>query len=157
MRSMRLIKPIDIEGYPLEMMDIDKPEPDRGQIRIKISACGMCHTDLHIVEGDIKPSLMPITPGHQVVGRVDAIGLGVEKFKIGERVGIPWLYDACQQCEFCLRGSENLCPNARFTGFNVDGGFSEYMLAESAYALSIPESYFRYAGSATFVCWNHRV
>jgi propanol-preferring alcohol dehydrogenase len=98
----------------------------------------MCHTDLHIVEGDIKPSLMPVTPGHQVVGRVDVIGPGVEKFNLGDRVGVPWLHVACGECEFCFSGNENLCPNARFTGFDVDGGFAEYMLAESAYTLSIP-------------------
>lgn len=118
------------------------PQPGPGQVRIKVSVCGVCHTDLHTVEGEIVPPSLPVTPGHQVVGVVNAIGKGKEKnkkLKIGQRVGIPWLHAACGECEACKRGEENLCPNARFTGFHVDGGYAEYMLADERYILPLPE------------------
>ena len=129
MRTYRLHKPLPIDRNPLKRDDLSRPEPGSGQIRIKVAVCGVCHTDLHIAEGDITPPVIPVTPGHQVVGYVDDIGPGITQYKMGDRVGVPWFYDACGTCFFCLSGNENLCPHARFTGFHVDGGFGEYMLA----------------------------
>jgi propanol-preferring alcohol dehydrogenase len=101
----------------------------------------VCHTDLHTVEGEIQPPRLPVTPGHQVVGIVDALGAGVEgQVKPGDRLGVPWLYDTCGSCEFCRRGQENLCAQARFTGFHVDGGYAEYMLVGVRNALPLPEN-----------------
>jgi propanol-preferring alcohol dehydrogenase len=122
----------------LQLEEIPQPEPGPGQVRIKISVCGVCHTDLHTVEGDIHPPHLPITPGHQVVGTIDALGEDVSSREIGQRVGVPWLYAACGECRFCLDGNENLCEDARFTGFHADGGYAEYMLAEAAYTLQLP-------------------
>jgi propanol-preferring alcohol dehydrogenase len=107
-------------------------------MRLHVKFCGICHTDLHTVEGDIHPPALPITPGHQVVGIVDALGSGVDNLKLGDRVGVPWLHWACGECEQCRRGDENLCPYARFTGFHVDGGYAEYLLAEARFVLPIP-------------------
>ena len=126
------------EQEPLELVDLPLPQPGAGQVRLQVKVCGVCHTDLHTVEGDIHPSQMPIVPGHQVVAVVDALGVGVTQLQIGDRVGLPWLYDTCGECEFCRRGEQNLCPKARFTGFDVDGGFAEYMLAEADFVLPLP-------------------
>jgi propanol-preferring alcohol dehydrogenase len=140
MRAMRLFHPQQAEDHPLTLEDVPIPSPAPGQIRLRVRACGVCHTDLHTVEGDIHPPHLPITPGHQVVGLVDALGEGLEgKFELGDRAGVPWLYAACGTCDACRRGDENLCASARFTGFHVDGGFAEYMLAQAAYALPIPQ------------------
>jgi alcohol dehydrogenase, propanol-preferring len=138
MRTMRLTHPQPAEERPLSNQDLPIPEPGPGQVRLKVQYCGVCHTDLHTVEGDIHPPSLPITPGHQVVGLVDTIGDGVNRFRPGDRVGVPWLYSVCGTCEFCQRKEENLCPKARFTGFHVDGGYSEYMLADERYALPLP-------------------
>ncbi|HEX9597379.1 MAG TPA: zinc-binding alcohol dehydrogenase family protein, partial [Anaerolineales bacterium] len=140
MRSMRLDSPKEIEQQPLALVEVAAPEPEPGQVRIRISHCGVCRTDLHIVEGDIHPAHLPITLGHQVVGVVDAQGEGVAHLKAGQRVGVPWLHRTCGECEFCKRGQENLCAQARFTGFHVDGGFAETMLAQAENVLPIPES-----------------
>jgi propanol-preferring alcohol dehydrogenase len=139
MKTMQIHQPSPIEEKPLFLVQRSVPEPSETQIRIKIKVCGACHTDLHITEGDIHPPNLPVVPGHQVVGIVDALGEQVENPQVGERVGIPWLYDACGKCHFCTSGLENLCPEARFTGFDVDGGYGEYMLAQSQYALPIPD------------------
>lgn len=140
MNAIRLNTPKSIESAPLSMDRVPIPVPNQEQIRIKVNTCGVCHTDLHIAEGDISPSKSPITPGHQVVGVVDEIGAGVTRFHLGDRVGVPWFYSACGKCEFCKSGDENLCPDARFTGFDVDGGFAEYMLAEAEFTLPIPDA-----------------
>jgi alcohol dehydrogenase, propanol-preferring len=146
MKTARLYSPSQTESNPLVFEDLPIPQPGPGQVRIKISMCGLCHTDLHLVEGDIHPSHLPITPGHQVVGIIDSIGeqfISRQEtpiaFSMGQRVGVPWLHSACGECEFCRRGEENLCPNARFTGFHVDGGFAQYMLAEVRFVLPIPK------------------
>jgi propanol-preferring alcohol dehydrogenase len=138
MKSMQLLKPKLIESNPLTMVNLPIPEPGSGQVRLKIRVCGACHTDLHTVEGEIHPPSLPVTPGHQVVGIVDRLGLDVNHIKLGDRVGIPWFYDACGICDFCRSGLENLCPDARFTGFHVDGGYAEYMVAEAKNVLPIP-------------------
>lgn len=138
MRAMQVFKTGNIQSNPLVLVECPIPQPAAGQVRIRVGVCGACHTDLHIAEGDIIPPELPITPGHQVVGLIDALGPGVTNLHIGARVGVPWFYNACGTCEYCLRGEENLCGQARFTGFHVPGGFAEFMLAEAKYALPIP-------------------
>ena len=140
MRAMRLSKPAPIENKPLEWVELPIPEPGPGQLLLKVRACGVCHTDLHIALGEIHPSRLPITPGHQVVAQVEALGAGVSGWQIGERAGVPWLHSADGSCEFCARGEENLCPQAKFTGFDVDGGFAEFMLSQAEYTLHLPQS-----------------
>jgi propanol-preferring alcohol dehydrogenase len=140
MRALRLHEYGQAEDEPLRMEQLPKPEPGAGELLLRVLVCGVCHTDLHTIEGDIHPPNLPITPGHQVVGVVEAVGAGVgEDFEVGARVGIPWLYRACGECRYCRRGEENLCPHAQFTGFHVDGGYAEYMRADADYALPIPE------------------
>lgn len=139
MRSQRFRNPTIVEKKPLHLERQPVPEAGAGQVRIRVRYCGVCHTDLHIVEGDIHPPRLPITPGHQVVGEVDALGAGVSKLQIGQRVGLPWLHSTCGECRHCRGGQENLCEGARFTGFDTDGGFAEYMLAEEDFALPLPE------------------
>jgi propanol-preferring alcohol dehydrogenase len=145
MKTQRLHTPAQIETHPLRAEEVPILEPAAGQVRIKVDVCGVCHTDLHTVEGDIHSPSFPITPGHQVVGVIDKVvdspsplgrGVGVRE---GDRVGIPWLYSACGKCDYCQRGQENLCPDAKFTGFDVDGGYGEYMLADARYVLPIPD------------------
>jgi len=140
MKAYRLFAQDLIENQPLRAAEMPVPEPGPGQAHIRVKVCGVCHTDLHTVEGDIQPPQLPITPGHQVVGIVDALSQpSSHGIKIGTRVGIPWLHSACGECEFCQRGLENLCPNAKFTGFSVDGGYGEMLLADLRYLLPIPE------------------
>lgn len=139
MHVYQVESPAPIETGGLVQAVRPRPEPGPGQLRLRVLACGVCHTDLHVAEGDIRPPRYPIVPGHQVVGVVDAVGEGVTGWKVGDRAGVPWLHAACGECDFCRRGQENLCPEARFTGFHVDGGFAEYLLAEARYALPIPE------------------
>ena len=149
MKAYRLTSPARIETNPLQVDDLPLPQPGPGQVRIKVSMCGVCHTDLHTAEGDIHPPHLPITLGHQVIGTVVALprstmyemsSLQRGNLGIGQRVGVPWLYSACGVCQYCQNGKENLCPNAKFTGFHVDGGYAEYILAEARYVLPIPES-----------------
>jgi len=140
MKAMRLFEQAPIEEEPLRLSELSIPEPAAGQVRLKISVCGVCHTDLHTVEGDIHPPRLPLTIGHQVVGVVDALGEGVTSLPLGTRLGVPWFYSACGECEYCKRGEENLCPHAKFTGFHVDGGYAEYMLIEAKYALRLPDA-----------------
>ena len=139
MKSQVLTVQKDISQAPLEMYASPRPEPGPGQVRLKVQYCGVCHTDLHTVEGDIHPPKMPIIPGHQVVGVIDQLGEGVAERQTGQRVGVPWLYAACGKCEYCRAGMENLCPEARFSGFHEHGGFAEYMVAEAAYTLPLPD------------------
>ncbi|MGC1378098.1 MAG: zinc-dependent alcohol dehydrogenase family protein [Anaerolineales bacterium] len=140
MKALRLHFSAPVDQNPLQSEQVSNPRPGPGQVRVKISVCGVCHTDLHTVEGEIHPPALPITPGHQVVGVIDALGPGVENWEKGQRVGVPWLHAACGTCEFCRRGEENLCPQARFTGFHVDGGYAETLLVDARYALPLPES-----------------
>jgi propanol-preferring alcohol dehydrogenase len=126
------------EKADLRIDEAPIPTPSPGQVRIEVLACGVCRTDLHILEGDIRPPRLPIILGHQVVGRVVENGPGSDR-QIGSLVGVPWLASADGTCDQCRRGSENLCPNARFTGFHVDGGYAEYTLADARYVLPIPD------------------
>lgn len=139
MRALRLrtIKPI--EKAPLILEDVQIPEPGEGQLLVRVLTSGICHTDLHIAEGDIHPPGLPITPGHQAVGRIEAMGEKVQDWRVGDRIGVPWLYRSCGHCSHCKRGEENLCAEAEFTGFHHDGGYGEYLLADANFALSIPE------------------
>ncbi len=138
MRAMVLSAYQSVEENPLQLMDIPIPVPGPDEVRLRVQLCGACHTDLHTVEGDILAPKMPVIPGHQVVGVVDAIGKDVRGIEVGARIGVPWLYDACGKCAYCMAGDENLCPSARFTGFHVDGGYAEFVLVRASYALPLP-------------------
>jgi alcohol dehydrogenase, propanol-preferring len=138
---MRLFEAGIAETSPLRLVEQILSQPADGQVRLRVQACGVCHTDLHLVEGELVPPAMPITPGHQVVGVVEAVGNAVDsQVKLGDRVGVAWMHSACKSCEYCLNGQENLCPHARFTGYSVDGGFAETMLAEARWTLHLPEN-----------------
>ncbi|MGD9148423.1 MAG: zinc-dependent alcohol dehydrogenase family protein [Anaerolineae bacterium] len=138
MKAMVLREPRPVEENPLEVVDMPAPEPVPGQIRLRVRACGVCHTDLHLVEGEIPSFRLPVVPGHQIIGRVEALGEGVERFAVGDRVGVPWLYSTCGRCDYCQRDLENLCDEARFTGQHADGGFAEYMVVPADFAYTIP-------------------
>lgn len=137
MRAMRLEKP----GEPLRLAERPLPLPKAGEIRVKVRACAVCRTDLHVVDGELANPRLPIVPGHEIVGTVEALGLDVSRFAVGDRVGIPWLGWTCGRCEFCDRGEENLCPKARFTGYQIDGGFASHAIADQRYAFAIPDRY----------------
>jgi propanol-preferring alcohol dehydrogenase len=122
------------------MEDIPQPVPGNHEVLLQVLACGVCHTDLHIAEGDLVAPKFPVIPGHQVVGRVIKAGEDVPDGTIGQRVGVYWLHSACEKCEFCQRGLENLCSSAQFTGFHVPGGFAEYILADARFIVPIPQS-----------------
>ena len=151
MKAMTLRSPRPAEESPLEMTDLPVPEVGAEEIRLRVRACGICHTDLHTVEGDLPLPKLPVVPGHQVVGIVDAVGEKVSRFAIGQRVGVPWLYRTCGTCEFCQRGLENLCRQARFTGLHADGGYAEAMVVHQDFAYPLPES-FSDAAAAPLLC-----
>lgn len=140
MRAARLTQPAPMAQEPLQIDEVPVPQPESGQLLLRVRMCGLCHTDLHICEGEVKAPKYPLTPGHQVVAEVAELGEGVSGWQIGERVGIPWLYHTDQTCHYCQQGNENLCPQAKFTGLDVDGGFAEYMVAEADFALKLPET-----------------
>ncbi len=127
-----------IENKPLSLEERDIPSPGDDEVLIKVEVCGVCRTDLHEVEGEIKPEL-PIIPGHQVVGKVVKVGEGVSKVRIGDRVGVPWFHTSCKSCEYCQKGLENLCEKGIYTGFNIDGGYAEYMIAKEDAVYKVPE------------------
>ncbi|RPH95259.1 zinc-binding alcohol dehydrogenase family protein [candidate division KSB1 bacterium] len=141
MRAWILSEPKPIEQKPLKLVEIPLPKPSAGEVRLRILACAMCRTDLHIVEGEIPLPKLPITPGHQVVAVVDKIGDEVEDIEIGERVGVPWLASTCGECDYCRSERENLCDSGMFTGQHVDGGYAEYMLAQAEFVYPLPENY----------------
>jgi len=140
MRAMVLRAPASIDSSPLELREVDAPEPKPGEIRLRVLACGICRTDLHVVEGDLPAHKNDIIPGHQVVGVVDQLSAGAARFKIGDRAGIAWLRYTCSQCRYCRDGKENLCPNARFTGYDEDGGYAEYAVVSEKFAYHVPAS-----------------
>ncbi len=143
---------LDRPGEPLRLRDIADPVPGPGQIRLRVTACGVCRTDLHVVDGELTGASLPLVPGHQIVGRVDMVGSGVDRFAPGERVGVPWLGRACGSCRFCAGGRENLCDAPVFTGFTRDGGFAELVVADAAFALALPDSIGDDAGAAPLLC-----
>jgi len=125
----------------LKLVELPAPRPGRGQLLIKVGACGVCRTDLHIVDGELARGKLPIVPGHEIVGTVIERGAGVERFAIGERVGVPWLGSTCGTCGYCSSARENLCDAARFTGYHLDGGYAEYAVADPRYCFAIPKEY----------------
>jgi propanol-preferring alcohol dehydrogenase len=125
----------------LALQEAPVPQPGAGQVLLRVSACGVCRTDLHILDGELAQPRLPLIPGHQIVGRVAATGAGADRFAIGERVGVPWLGYTDGDCAYCRRGMENLCESARFTGYDLDGGFAEYCLADQRYCFPLPEAY----------------
>src|SRR5271156_5954783 len=125
---------------PLEWSEISDPSPSTNEIRVRVSACGVCRTDLHVVDGELPQPKLPIIPGHEIVGRIDAIGAGVEGLSLGERVGVPWLGSTCGTCPFCSGGQENLCDQPLFTGYTRDGGFATAAIADARYAFPLGEA-----------------
>src|SRR5437016_9097164 len=119
---MILPKPGPVDAAPLRLVDLPVPEPGRGEVLIRVEVCGVCRTDLHVVEGDLPPHKPDIVPGHEVVGRIERLGSGASRFQVGDRVGAAWLHASCGRCPYCVRGDENLCDNPLFTGYDVDGG-----------------------------------
>ena len=122
-------------------LDVAKPKPDAGQLLVRLSACAVCRTDLHIVDGELPDPKLPLIPGHQIVGHIEQVGTGVEKFSIGNRVGIPWLGWTDGKCAYCRSNRENLCDRARFTGYTMDGGYGEFVVADARFCFHLPEQY----------------
>ncbi len=153
MKALFIEKIVDLSQNkePLVMREVDVPEPDEGEILIKVSACGVCHTELDEIEGRTPPSEFPMIPGHQVVGRIAKNGKNTSQFKEGDRVGVAWIFSACGECEFCRAGLENLCPNFRATGRDAHGGYAEYMVVPEKFAYSIPD-FFSDAEAAPLLC-----
>jgi alcohol dehydrogenase, propanol-preferring len=137
MQAMLLEKP----GQPLQHRSVPDPIPGPGQLLIKVGACGVCRTDLHVLDGELTAPTLPLIPGHEIVGRVEAIGPGSTPFRQGDRVGVPWLGHTCGVCPFCIADQENLCDAPCFTGYNINGGYAEYAVAETAYCFAIPDNY----------------
>jgi len=137
-RAQQLAAAAPIASRPLVAVERPLPEPGRGEVRLRVVACGCCRTDLHVVEGDLALPRLPIVPGHQVVGVVDALGDGCSVLAAGDRVGVAWLHHTCGQCEFCIRGEENLCAAADFTGWTVDGGYADAVTVPEAFAVRLP-------------------
>ena len=141
MRAWVVSTPGPIDTGPLRLVDRPVPDPGPGEIRVAVSVCGVCRTDLHLAEGDLAPRRPSVTPGHEVVGTVEARGRGATKFKVGDRVGIAWLRHTCGVCRFCRRRQENLCLSPRFTGWDDDGGYAEKAVVDQAYAYAIPDAF----------------
>jgi propanol-preferring alcohol dehydrogenase len=143
MKAMVLKKLCNLKEnqLPLELMDLPIPVPDDQEILLKVLCCGVCHTELDEIEGRTPPSRLPIVPGHQVVGRVEAVGSKVSTINTGDRVGVAWIFSACGDCKFCLAGNENLCPDFVATGRDVNGGYAQYMTVAGDFVYAIPESF----------------
>lgn len=140
MRSWVVEHPSPIDDGPLRRIDRPVPVPGPGQVRVRVACCGVCRTDLHLAEGDLAPRRSQVTPGHEVVGEVDALGGGVSRFAVGDRVGVPWLARTDGSCRFCRRGDENLCETPTFTGWDVDGGYADFCVADEGYVYALPDS-----------------
>jgi len=132
---------LDTPGKPLRKADVPTPKPGPGQLLIRVHACAVCRTDLHIVDGELTHPKLPLIPGHEIVGTIAELGKEVTRFKIGDRIGVPWLGWTCGECAFCKNGQENLCDKARFTGYTLDGGYAEYTVADQRFCFSIADSY----------------
>ncbi len=139
MRAWAVGTPGPIDGGPLEAVERPVPVPGPEQVRVRVTTCGVCRTDLHLAEGDLAPRRPGVVPGHEVVGRVDQVGDRAGRFAVGDRVGVPWLAHTCGVCRFCASGRENLCTGPRFTGWDVDGGYAEQVLVEEAFAYPLPD------------------
>jgi alcohol dehydrogenase, propanol-preferring len=138
MRAMMLMRPGD---RTLEQITVEVPAPAPFELLVRVLACGVCRTDLHVIDGDLPDPACPLVPGHEIVGRVERVGDQVTRFVPGERVGIPWLGWSCAECEFCRQGRENLCRRARYTGYQIDGGYAEYAVADARFCFSLPPAY----------------
>lgn len=132
---------LDAPGRPVQSRTLPCPRPAPDELLIKVAACAVCRTDLHVVDGELPSPKLPLVPGHEIVGHVAACGANVHRFSVGERVGIPWLGWTCGHCEYCRSGRENLCPDARFTGYQIDGGYAEYAVADARYCFRLPGAY----------------
>ena len=141
MKACLLRAPARIETNPLEYTDAAAPAPASGEVLVRVRACGVCRTDLHVIEGELPPRKSPVIPGHQVVGIVEKRGENARRFPIGTRVGIAWLHKTDGTCEYCLAGAENLCDHPLFTGYSVDGGYAEYIVAPENFTYAIPEGF----------------
>lgn len=137
MRAMLFEK----SGEPLQKTELPMPTPGPGQVLIRVHACAVCRTDLHVVDGELAHAKLPLVPGHEIVGTVADLGDGVSRFKAGDRVGVPWLGWTCGQCNYCLDGQENLCDHAKFTGYVLDGGYAEYTVADQRFCFPVPDSH----------------
>lgn len=136
---------------PLVLKEVEIPEPKENQILLKVNACGVCRTDLHIIDGELTGPNLPLIIGHEIAGTIVKIGRNVTKFKLGDRIGVPWLGYTCGKCKYCLRGEENLCENARFTGYTINGGYAEYTVADQQYCFHLPV-YLNDEQSAPLLC-----
>ena len=141
MKAWAVDTPGPVDSHPLRRVDRSIPIPGPGQVRVHVRVCGVCRTDLHLAEGDLPPKKPLVIPGHEVVGIVDGHGAGCTRFALGDRVGVPWLGHTCGICRFCLAGQENLCLRPRFTGWDVDGGYAEYVVVEEGFAYPIPDNF----------------
>jgi propanol-preferring alcohol dehydrogenase len=141
MKAWQVQRPGPIATGPLSMVDVPPPEPGPGEVRVRVLACGVCRTDLHVAEGDLAARRPDVVPGHEVVGQVDALGGGVSDFAIGQRIGMAWLRQTCGRCRYCLRGAENLCPDSNYTGWTHDGGYAEYATVPADFAYRLPDGY----------------
>src|SRR5262249_25703042 len=151
MHAMVWARQAPVSTAPLTLSDVAMPEPGPGEVRIRVGACGLCRTDLHVIEGDLPPRREPLIPGHQVVGTVDRNGPGAGRFHSGDRIGIAWLRQTCGACVHCRAGRENLCEAALFTGYHADGGYAEYAVVPEAFAYAIPPA-FSDAEAAPLLC-----
>ncbi len=151
MRAMLLRSQAAVGTSPLEITELPTPTPGPGEIRVRVRACATCRTDLHVIEGDLPARRLPLVPGHQVVGTVDALGPAAARFRVGERVGIGWLRSTCGACRFCKGGKENLCEDSAYTGWTHDGGYAEYCCVPEAFAYAIPAG-FDDAEAAPLLC-----
>jgi alcohol dehydrogenase, propanol-preferring len=131
----------ETRGRPLRLANLPTPKPGAGQFLIRVHACAVCRTDLHVIDGELTRPKLPLIPGHEIVGTIEAKGDGAERFEIGDRVGIPWLGWSCGECAYCKSGRENLCDRARFTGYTIDGGYAEYTVADQRFCFPIPSLY----------------
>src|SRR5689334_6874132 len=137
--------------HPLELRDMAKPKPGRGQVLVRVTTCAVCRTDLHVLDGELPNPKLPLILGHEIVGRVEEIGGEVHGFQPGERVGVPWLGWTCGACRFCLTNRENLCEQARFTGYTIDGGYAEYTVADARFCFTISDD-FEDVSAAPLLC-----
>src|SRR3984885_10110106 len=147
MRAMILEKP----GSALRETDLETPSPDPGQVLVRVLACAVCRTDLHVVDGELPNPKLPLIPGHEIVGEIVECGSGVDHFQVGTRVGIPWLGWTCGHCDYCKTNRENLCDNALFTGYTIDGGYAEFTVADARFCFSLDEKY-NNPGSTPLLC-----
>jgi propanol-preferring alcohol dehydrogenase len=141
MKACLLKSPAPIETNPLVFTDVPPPQPAKGEVLLRVSYCGVCRTDLHVIEGELVPQKSPVIPGHQVIAHIEELGPGADRFRLGTRVGIAWLHQTDGTCEFCRTGAENLCDHPTFTGYSVDGGYAEYIVAPQDFIYAIPEQF----------------